>query len=109
MDSFSAINRVMGTANEIALQAKNGDFDDQLGKLMESIDPYWEDREKTEVDVVRRPAPVSVAIKEDGEPVTDTTRTARTPEGGEDHDVETTIVTSEVLPMGEAPTLEEIE
>jgi len=60
MSNFRDINRLMGTRQEQLYQAQNGDFDDRLGRLMEQIDPYWEDREKTEMDIYERQSPVGV-------------------------------------------------
>jgi hypothetical protein len=60
MNSFDQINRLMGTRREMAFQAKNGAFDDRLGLLMNRADPYWQDREKTEMDIYERQSPVGV-------------------------------------------------
>jgi len=101
MTDFRQINRLMGTRQEQLHQAQNGDFDDRLGRLMNRIDPYWEDREKTEMDIYRRQAPVGVGP--DGEEKT--VRTARTPETDEDgepeHRLEATITASELLQKGQ--------
>lgn len=60
MTDFRQITRLMGTRQEQIYQAQNGDFDDRLGRLMNRIDPYWEDREKTEMDIYERQSPVGV-------------------------------------------------
>jgi len=101
MTNFRQINRLMGTRQEMTRQMKNGDFNDRLGNLMQSVDPFWEDREKTEMDIYERQAPV--AVGEDGEEVT--THTARTPTTDEDgnlsHRQEDKIVASELLVKGQ--------
>jgi hypothetical protein len=60
MTDFRQINRLMGTRQEQLHQVQNGNFDDRLGRLMNRIDPYWEDREKTEMDIYERQSPVGV-------------------------------------------------
>jgi len=111
MTDFRQINRLMGTRQEEFKQAQVGDFDDRLDRLMNSVDPYWEDREETEMDIYERQSPV-VVVQEDGEVVERTTHTAREPstdENGEpSHRREGRIVASELLDMGEMD-LEPIE
>jgi len=41
MTNFRQINRLMGTRQEMTRQMKNGDFNDRLGNLMQSVDPFW--------------------------------------------------------------------
>ena len=90
MTDFRQINRLMGTRQEQLYQAQNGDFDDRLGRLMNRIDPYWEDREKTEMDIYERQSPVGVGS--DGEEKTVHTS----------HDKsEGTITASEILTKGQ--------
>jgi len=101
MIDFRHINRLMGTRQEILYQMKNGDFNDRLGRLMGRVDPYWEDREKTEMDIYERQAPVAVRENDDGEYVERTTHTAREPSTDESHRQEGTIVASELLVKGE--------
>lgn len=60
MRDFRHINRLMGTTQEKIYQAQNGDFEDRLGRLMNHVDPYWKDREKTEMDIYERQSPVGV-------------------------------------------------
>jgi len=80
----------MGTHQEKIRQMQNGDFDDRLGGLMNRVDPYWTDREKTEMDIYQRQSPVGVGP--DGEEKTvHTSRENR----------ETTVTASELLPKGE--------
>lgn len=97
MNEFQSIRRVMNTAREVFLQQQNGDFSDQLGGLMDSVDPYWEDREDTEMDIFTRQAPVGVGP--DGEE--ETVHTARTPTEDEEHVQEGSIVSSDLLDRGQ--------
>jgi len=105
MTDFRSINRLMGTRQERIHQMENGDFNDRLERLMNRVDPYWEEREKTEMDIYERQAPVAVRKNDEGEPVERTTHTARTPstdeEGNPKHRQEGTIVASELLTLGE--------
>jgi hypothetical protein len=78
MPNFNQINRLMGTGREKFFQAKNGDFDDQLGALLRLVDPYWEDREETEMDVFERQSPLESVVTEDGVEM-QPTRTCRRP------------------------------
>jgi len=80
----------MGTRQEQLYQAQNGDFDDRLGRLMEQIDPYWEDREKTEMDIYEWQSPVGVSSR--GEETT--VHTSRDKSEG-------TITASELLAKGQ--------
>jgi len=80
----------MGTRQEQLYQVENGDFDDRLGRLMNRIDPYWEDREKTEMDIYERQSPVGVGP--DGEEKT--VHTSRDKSEG-------TITASEILTKGQ--------
>jgi len=107
MTNFQSINRLMGTGQEMLRQAKNGAFSDRLGNLMERVDPFWEDREETEMDIYYRQGPLEVTETEDGieeKP----TRTARSPNEDEEHRVHAEVIVSDLIPKGEAG-LEEIE
>jgi len=101
MTNFRQVNRLMGTRQEMKRQMENGDFNDRLGRLMNRVDPYWEDREKTEMDIYERQAPV--AVGDDG--TESTTHTARTPStdenGNPSHRQEGTIIASELLVKGQ--------
>jgi len=90
MSNFRHINRLMGTRQEQLYQAQNGDFDDRVGRLMNRVDPYWQDRENTEMDIYERQSPVGVGS--DGEEKTVHTS----------HDKsEGTITTSDLLQRGQ--------
>jgi hypothetical protein len=93
MTDFRQINRLMGTQNEIFCQVQNGDFDDRLDRLMNHVDPYWEEREKTEMDVYLRQSPVAIVMTDDG-PEEKTRHTSR-------DKAENSIVASELLVKGE--------
>jgi len=101
MSNFRHINRLMGTRQEQFCQMQNGDFDDRLGRLMEHVDPFWQDREETEMDIYHRQAPVGVGP--DGEEkMVHTARTPETDEDGEpEHRLEATITASELLQKGQ--------
>jgi len=80
----------MRTRQEQLYQAQNADFDDRLSRLMNWVDPYWEDRESTEMDIYERQSPVGVGS--DGEKKTVHTS----------HDKsEGTITTSDLLQRGQ--------
>ena len=105
MTNFRQVNRLMGTRQEMTRQMENGDFNDRIGRLMKRVDPYWEDREKTEMDIYERQAPVAVRENDNGEHVERTTHTARTPStdenGNPSHRQEGTIIASELLVKGQ--------
>jgi len=90
MTDFRQITRLMGARQEQIYQAQNGDFDDRLGRLMNRIDPYWEDREKTEMDIYERQSPVGVGPSGDET----TVHTSRDKSEG-------TITASELLAKGQ--------
>ena len=105
MTDFRHINRLMGTGREMRFQMENGDFNDRLSHLMNRVDPYWEDREKTEMDIYERQAPVKVVTGDEGKAVERTAHTARTPStdenGSPNHRQEGTIIASELLVKGQ--------
>lgn len=101
MTDFRHINRLMGTQQEMMNQMQNGDFDDRLGRLMNRVDPFWEDREKTEMDIYERQSPVGVGPQGE-EKTVHTAREPSTDENGDlSHRQEETIVASELLQKGE--------
>lgn len=106
MRNFNGINRLMGTAQEQYHQGQNGDFDDRLDVMLNRVDPYWEQREKTEMDIFYTKSPVHVIETEDGWEVTyfPTTRT-----GAEEF---TPVLVSQLIPRedteAEGPELEPI-
>lgn len=103
MPNFNHIKRLMGTRREKMLQAQNGVFDDQLGALLGSVDPYWQDREETEMDIFERQSPLEAVVTEDGAEM-QPTRTCRRPgqdETGSDKPrIHREIVVSKIIPEG---------
>jgi len=101
MSNFGQINRLMGTLQERIHQMENGDFNDRLERLMNRADPHWEEREETEMDIYERQAPVGVKVNDQGEVLDRATQTARTPTEAEEHDVDSNIVATELIPKDE--------
>ena len=103
MANFSSINRLMGTGREKMLQAQNGAFDDQLGALLDSVDPYWQDRKVMEMDIFERQSPLEAVVTDEGVEM-QPTRTCRRPSqdetGSDKPRIHREIVVSKLIPEG---------
>jgi len=92
----------MGTPRETFKQVQNGEFGDYLSQLLSSVDPLWEERAETEMDIFYRQAPLKAVATEDGVEMVSaqTCRPSTQKERDEGHQMSEEVVVSKVIPKG---------